>query len=176
MNATNQKLEVNKMPNKSTALEYLAEQYARKYHDGQYRKKDNRSYIVHPESVVKYLKLFGYADEKTICIGWLHDTLEDTSLQYETIDRIFGRDVADGVYVLTRNIDSHAYKERLGNANKNVQMVKLCDTLDIIQTLECLSLKGIKRKIVDCMAFYIPLAKEICPSMVPHFEEYILEN
>lgn len=50
-------------------------------HEGQFRKKGNRPYIVHPERVAE---LAGpYTDELGVAAAWLHDVLEDTKLTIE---------------------------------------------------------------------------------------------
>ncbi len=151
-------------------LTRLAEQYARKYHDGQYRRSSNLPYYVHPKHVVGYLEKFGINDQTTKAIGWLHDTIEDTELNYKQIKHIFGKRIAEGVNYLTRNVDRQTYKNRLKHAPKNVMMVKLCDTLDNIKTLHCLSAKGIERKVNDCREFYIPMAQKLCPAIADRME------
>lgn len=150
-----------------------AKQIATIYHEGQSRKKTNQPYIIHPGHVTRLLEKFGAHDEQTLAIGWLHDTVEDTVLTCDDIEKEFGYEIAKGVYFLTRDVDREAYKSRLLDAPVNVQKVKLCDTLDNIVTLDALSADGIKRKIDDCEEFYIPLAKKIMPNMVLSFEKYL---
>jgi len=154
----------------------LAEKIATQYHEGQYRKSlngDRLPYIVHPKAVARLLLDFGITDDKAIAVAWLHDVLEDTPISYDTIKGLFGQEVADGVYILTRNVDNDEYKKRLTTASFAVKMIKLCDTLDNIETLECLSLSGIERKVHDCRGFYIPLAKQLCPAAAEKMEHYI---
>lgn len=141
----------------------MAREYAEKYHDGQYRKGGNLPYISHPENVVRFLKSLGYDDDVTTAVGWLHDTIEDTSLTYEKIREVFGLEIAEGVMYLTRDVNNDEYKKRLVNAPERIKMVKLADTLHNIQTLDYLSAQGIERKVNDCFAYYIPMAKEIYP-------------
>jgi GTP diphosphokinase / guanosine-3',5'-bis(diphosphate) 3'-diphosphatase len=151
----------------------LAQYYAIKYHQGQYRKDDFTPYIVHPEAVVGYLEKFGFEDELTLSVAWLHDTVEDTTLSQEEVRQVFGDDIAEGVYLLTRNVDREEYKQRLGLAPDNIKLVKLCDTLHNITSLECLSKKGIERKIDDCINFYIPMAQELCPEVANEMKGYL---
>ena len=150
-----------------------AEQYARMYHKGQFRKSTELPYFIHPASVVNYLKQFGVDDDASLAIAWLHDTIEDTPLTYSRINHVFGREIADGVYLLTRNVDREEYKRRLSSAPRNIRMIKLCDTLDNITTLECLSTKGINRKVEDCNSYYIPIAEELCPEIAEEMRRYI---
>ena len=154
-------------------IEEIAKQYARKYHKGQFRKSTELPYIVHPENVVNYMKQFGVDDEDSLAIAWLHDTLEDTSLTYDEIQNVFGINIAQGVYLLTRNVDREEYKKRLSTAPKNIKLIKLCDTLDNIPTLECSSSDRIKRKVDDCTEYYIPMAEELCPEIAEQMRKYI---
>lgn len=153
-------------------IEAIAKKYARKYHRGQLR-KSTKPYIVHPENVVNYMKQSGVEEKNSLAIAWLHDTIEDTSLTYNMIKSVFGRYIADGVYVLTRNVNRNEYKKRLSSAPKDIKMIKLCDTLDNISTLEFLSSEGIKRKIDDCKDYYIPMAEELCPRIAKQMKKYI---
>ena len=153
-------------------IEAIAKKYARKYHKGQLR-KSTKPYIVHPENVVNYMKQSGVKEKNSLAIGWLHDTIENTSLTYNMIKNVFGRYVADGVYVLTRNVDRNEYKKRLSSAPEDIKMIKLCDTLDNITTLEFLSSVGLKRKVDDCIDFYIPMAEELCPRIAKQMKKYI---
>lgn len=143
----------------------IAEQYARKYHEGQLRKTGSTPYIVHPENVVNFLKQMGINDDISIAIAWLHDTLEDTKLSYEEISRVFGEEVAQGVLILTRNTGRDEYKQRLAAAPANLKMIKLADTLDNVSTLDALSAEGVRRKIEDCIFYYIPEGYNLCPTI-----------
>jgi hypothetical protein len=62
----------------------LAEQIARKAHEGQFRTKGadkGKPYIVHPERVANRLK----SDPILECVGWLHDVVEDTSITFDDL-------------------------------------------------------------------------------------------
>jgi (p)ppGpp synthase/HD superfamily hydrolase len=66
-----------------------AEQIARQAHSGQFRRDGVTPYITHPEKVVAALST---DEDKTV--GWLHDVLEDTSIQpieliLHGIDKVF---------------------------------------------------------------------------------------
>lgn len=153
-----------------------AERYADMYHEGQERKVTGYPYRVHPQAVVDYLEEFGVYDEKTLAIAWLHDTLEDTNLIYEQIRKDFGKKVADGVYLLTRNVNREKYKERLSKAPKYIRQIKICDTLDNIVGLVGLDAKAKRRKIRDCLNFYIPLAEKLLPKAAEEMKFYLWLN
>ncbi|MBU1198702.1 MAG: HD domain-containing protein [Nanoarchaeota archaeon] len=156
-----------------TRIEKLAEKYAIKYHEGQFRKKSRAPYVVHPKHVVELLKQYDVKDQETLAIAWLHDTLEDTVLSYSQIKNTFGSRVADGVHFLTRDVNEIVYKQRLLTAPEDIQLVKLCDTIDNIKNLEVYSPRGLQRKIVDCNSFYIPLAEKIKPEIADKMKFYL---
>src|SRR5699024_12152702 len=79
-----------------------AKLFAEKAHDGQLRKNGNVPYITHPIRVAEKLKLVG-ASEELICAGYLHDTVEDTSVEIVDIQKTFGTRVADLVAAHTED-------------------------------------------------------------------------
>jgi (p)ppGpp synthase/HD superfamily hydrolase len=70
-------------------------------HEAQVRKGDGRlPYVVHPVTVALILSRYT-GDEDTIIAGLLHDTLEDTVVTKEEIERAFGEKVRDTVLDVT---------------------------------------------------------------------------
>ncbi len=156
-------------------FEDIARLYAHQYHAGQVRKKDGSPYVTHPEAVVELLCKYGSKEKETLATAWLHDTLEDTPLTLDQIRSVFGEEVAQGVYVLTRNVDREEYKNRLLEAPVWVQRVKLADRLHNMTSLEALSPRGAIRYLEECELFYLPLAEKVCPAMASelgHYYEY----
>ncbi|MDP2908004.1 MAG: HD domain-containing protein [Nanoarchaeota archaeon] len=149
-----------------------AKEFAYKMHEGQ-KRKGGMPYITHPEGVVKILEQIilkeGLNDKEVILsVAWLHDLLEDTAITYECLREGFGKDIADKVYLLSRNVCEEEYKTRIKNSDSIVKLVKLADTLHNIHDpylMSYLSDNGIKKKIDDCKEFYIPLAMQVCPSI-----------
>ena len=71
---------------------------ASSYHLGALR-KSGEPYIQHPLNVAMILTEI-YADYETICAALLHDTVEDTSLTLEEVEKEFSHTIAvlvDGV-------------------------------------------------------------------------------
>ncbi len=68
--------------------------FATTAHDGQYRKKSDVPYIVHPFAVSMLLLKEGCSD-KIVIAGLLHDTLEDTHVTFDTLVKEFGQEIAD---------------------------------------------------------------------------------
>jgi len=149
------------------SLTQKAKEFAYKMHEDQ-KRKGGLPYITHPEGVVKILEGIGINDDVAISAAWLHDTLEDTVAKYEYLEKEFGKDVADIVYTLTRNVNREDYKTRIKNSGYPVQIIKLADTLHNVHNpylMNYLSDEGIKKKIDDCIGFYIPLAMKVCPNI-----------
>ena len=170
----------------SHRLIILAEEYAKHYHKGQFRKGSNQPYHTHTFAVRDILVKYGYDDEITQCIAILHDTIEDTELVMGELKEIFGYEIANGVYILSKNTLSktttnflnnllpegkeishdNQYKLRLSCAREKIIKIKIADTIHNTEDLINLSPKGIKKKLYDAKTFYIPLGKIISPLMV----------
>ena len=80
--------------------------------------------------------VFGVDDPVALCAALLHDTIEDTTTDYEDIEERFGPDVAACVAALTKNmalpesIREKEYDSRLAAAGWRAKLVKLADTYD----------------------------------------------
>ena len=173
----------------------LARKYCMHYHKGQFRKGSNLPFYMHPIEVAGILDNYGYSDEITQCIAYLHDTVEDTEISTEEIQERFGYEVANGVFVLSKNtvnqeiINSlnrtlpdeigemsldQIYKSRLSFARRKVKRVKLADMIHNTQDLPSLgNPTSIEKKVRDAKDFYIPMGREIAPLMVKELEENI---
>lgn len=158
-----------------TNLITLAKEYCEHYREGQFRKGTNQPFSTHPIAVAGILSKYGYRDEITQCIALLHDTVEDSELRMNEIQEVFGYEISNGVYILSKNkgkmhdgkkLSHEDYLQRLFWARNKIQRVKIADMIHNTQDLESLSENGIQRKINDAEKFYIPLGKEIAPIMV----------
>ncbi len=139
----------------------LAEHYATEYHKGQIRCKTAEPFITHPQTVVNLLKEYGYEDPATKCIAWLHDTVEDTNLTIDEITEVFGKGIAEGVHLLTRDVPRDAYNKRILAAPRDIQVIKLCDIIHNSMTLEVYTPEFALEKITEYKKVYVPLAKSI---------------
>jgi (p)ppGpp synthase/HD superfamily hydrolase len=72
-----------------------AEAFATTAHAGQKRKGTDLPYIVHPAEVAGILARLYPSLRSLIAAGWLHDTVEDTSVTIEDITKAFGYSVAN---------------------------------------------------------------------------------
>ncbi len=120
-------------------------------HAGQQRLSGD-TYISHPLQVAYMLIDWGM-DIDSVIAGVLHDTLEDTEMTLETIEKEFGRDVAflvDGVTKVSkvrsgmRNLDSYLPQTK-DNLSKlliavgqdvRVVIIKMADRLHNLMTLQ----------------------------------------
>jgi (p)ppGpp synthase/HD superfamily hydrolase len=65
------------------------------------QKYGDHPYSKHLAEVVQVLIRFGVNDEDMLCAGFLHDSIEDTTVTKNQIEIMFGRRVADLVYRVT---------------------------------------------------------------------------
>ena len=77
--------------------------FAAKHHDRQVRKGTKLPYLTHPANVAIILSRYG-RDNDTVVAGILHDVIEDTAHDYDDMLDDFGREVADIVACLTKDM------------------------------------------------------------------------
>lgn len=84
------------------ALELMIES-----HEGQFRKYSKLEYAHHPAAVAKIVKKHKRSKKiiKLLIASLLHDTVEDTDVTLEDIEKEFGESVASIVYELTSDKD-----------------------------------------------------------------------
>ena len=102
-----------------------AKQWAFRFHEGQVDKA-GLPYVSHPERVAGRLS----APEEQV-VGWLHDTLEDTSLTLPEIEAQFGPETAAAVDAISRR-DEEDWQDYLKRVKKNevARQVKISDLID----------------------------------------------
>lgn len=148
-----------------------AYEFAAAAHDGQTRKSGD-PYVTHPLSVARIiaeLKL----DVASVCAGLLHDCVEDTSATVDQLGEIFGKEIAflvDGVTKLGKLPYSTREEQQAENFRKmllamardiRVILVKLCDRLDNMRSLEHLPPEKQERIAAETMQIYAPLANRL---------------
>lgn len=111
--------------------------YAARRHRGQTRKDGVTPYAAHPMRVMlSVLREFGEADPETLAAAVLHDTIEDTSTDFDAVAEEFGAKVAGYVALLTKDKRlpeeerEDRYFEGLAGAPRPVRLCKIADTLD----------------------------------------------
>ena len=141
--------------------------FAKECHKGQFRKSGEPFYS-HPLAVAELVADYSL-DEISIISAILHDTLEDSSITFSKIAFRFGEDVAEIVDSVTKISSRSNYKlklkeeqilEKLYNINNNSAiLVKLCDRLHNLQTIDSLSHSKKQKKALETIRTYVPLAK-----------------
>jgi GTP diphosphokinase / guanosine-3',5'-bis(diphosphate) 3'-diphosphatase len=145
--------------------------YSVRAHEGQKRKSGD-PYFIHPASVagiITELRL----DTASICAGLLHDVVEDTLATLDDVEREFGAEVAflvDGVTKLSKINFASKEDRQAENFRKmvvamardiRVLLVKLCDRLDNMRTLDCMNPDAQERIARETMDIYAPLANRL---------------
>ena len=112
-----------------------ARNFARKKHRGQLRKNGKSTTFSHLKCVVKNLKKMNVTNEEIICAAWLHDTIEDTDTDFDSIKEKFGKNVADIVVSVTKDNRlpkkqrEMKYGKDLKSSNSKAKLVKIADIL-----------------------------------------------
>ena len=145
---------------------------AEQLHENQ-RRKSGEPFFTHCVAVARILAEIRM-DAEAIAAGLLHDTLEDTGITREELEREFGRNVAalvDGVTRLSnlplsdtmqrRNDRDQHYLRKMMLAmgdDVRVVLVKLADRLHNMRTLGYMPPEKQMRIAQDTMDFFAPLA------------------
>ena len=141
-------------------------------HSNQLRKSGD-PFIIHPLEVAKILTSIKL-DADSIVAGLLHDTLEDTNLNIEEINKKFGNQIVELVEGLTK-INKYSLKvnnQKFGENYKKlilattkdlrVILVKLADRLHNMRTIQFISDENKKTKIsLETLEVFAPLAQRL---------------
>ncbi len=145
--------------------------FANAHHAGQLR-KSGEPYIIHPIAVADIVAELGL-DEDSIIAALLHDVIEDTKATHEELAKLFGETVAllvEGVTKLTRMQYVTKEEEQMENLRKmlmamakdiRVILIKVCDRLHNMRTLEYQSPKKQREKALETMEIYAPIAHRL---------------
>jgi (p)ppGpp synthase/HD superfamily hydrolase len=111
--------------------------FAARAHRHQIRKDGKTPYVSHVVRVnMTVSQLFACNDEVALAAALLHDTIEDTTTDYDDLEQRFGREVADIVAALTKNMAlrenerEDEYDARLAKADWRARLIKLADVYD----------------------------------------------
>ena len=145
-----------------------AYEIAKEAHKNQ-KRESGEPYIIHPINVCMNLALL-YADGDSLCAGLLHDVVEDTDCTIEMIEKEFGPEVAHLVDGVTKISNLHfSSKDQATNANirrlinslnddVRIIIIKLCDRLHNIRTLEFKAPEKRVRSAYETINIFAPLA------------------
>jgi guanosine-3',5'-bis(diphosphate) 3'-pyrophosphohydrolase len=145
--------------------------FSAREHRGQVR-SSGEPYLVHPLNVA-YILSEMRLDETSIAVGLLHDVLEDTLTTKETLQQMFGDDVADLVDGVTK-ISRYAYVSKEEQqaetfrkmllamvSDLRVVLVKLADRLHNMRTLQYLAEEKRVAIAKETMEIYAPIANRL---------------
>jgi len=164
---------------KPTELVEKALQFSEKAHIGQIR-KSGEPYIIHPILVATIVSSIS-EDEAMVVAALLHDVVEDTHLSISEVSAAFGEDVAHLVEGLTKIVKmrdselvaSDSEEKLIASAlsfrkmllasvhDVRVLVVKLCDRLHNMLTLDALPAIKQARISEETMVVYSPIAHRL---------------
>jgi len=140
-------------------------------HKDQFR-KEGSAYITHPVAVASILIELNL-DIETVCAGLMHDVLEDSFIKKSYLEKLFGKDIVaivDGVSNLNK-LDFDSIEDRNANnlqkmalaMSKDIRViiVKLCDRLHNMRTIEFLPREKQIKKSIETLDLYGPIAIRI---------------
>jgi len=130
---------------------------AARAHHHQVRKDGVTPYFSHPARVAMVVsQVFGCTDDVALAVAFLHDTIEDTTVDYDDLSRDFGNPVADCVASLTKNMAmqeearEREYDLRLAAADWRARLVKLADQYDNYSDAASLGAAGRAKTELKC--------------------------
>lgn len=145
--------------------------FAAKLHAGQYRISEE-PYIVHPVEVAKILTDL-MMDKHTIIAALLHDIIEDTGTEPETIKERFGEDVLNLVQGVTK-LGKYQFKSKEERQAENfrrmfiamandvrVIFLKLADRLHNMRTLNYMAAAKQQKIARETLDIFAPLANRL---------------
>ena len=140
-------------------------------HKDQFR-KEGSAYITHPVAVASILIELNL-DIETVCAGLMHDVLEDSFIKKSYLEKLFGKDIVaivDGVSNLNK-LDFNSVEDRNANnlqkmalaMSKDIRViiVKLCDRLNNMRTIEILPREKQIKKSIETLDLNGPSAIRI---------------
>lgn len=145
--------------------------FSAREHRGQVR-SSGEPYLIHPLNVA-YILADMRLDETSIAVGLLHDVIEDTLTTKETLQEMFGEQVAelvDGVtkisryaYVSKEEQQAETFRKMLLAmvSDLRVVLVKLADRLHNMRTLQYLAEEKRIAVAKETMEIYAPIANRL---------------
>ena len=144
---------------------------AKKSHKNQLR-RSGEPYIIHPIAVAKILADLGM-DAQSIAAALLHDTVEDTDVTYEDIEKMFGEEIAhlvDGVTKLAKVPTKTKAEAQAENIRKmllamsndiRVIIIKLADRLHNMRTIGFVRPDKRRDTARETLEIYAPIAHRL---------------
>jgi guanosine-3',5'-bis(diphosphate) 3'-pyrophosphohydrolase len=125
--------------------------FAARAHRNQLRKDGQTPYVSHVfRACLTVRHVFGISDLPTLTAAVLHDTIEDTTTDYDDVVEQFGPQVAGWVALLSKDKRleegprEEEYKKGLAAADWQVKACKLADVFDNLSDAKNIAAKGHK--------------------------------
>lgn len=126
-------------------------------------------FYIHPLIVARYV-CEANGTQEALLAALLHDTVEDTNTSPEEIGKEFGPRVKELVIRLSHmavgfkkynlKVDHDKTQALDSCGDKEAVLIKLCDQLHNMETLQTVPSQKREQKICRCMAIYVPLARK----------------
>ncbi len=165
--------------------------YSKEAHEGQFR-KSGEPYVIHPILVAAIVASIA-GDKAMVIAALLHDVVEDTKIEYDEVKARFGEDVAllvDGLTKIDSIRDAHlipsssneklvvsalSFRKMLLASIKDVRVlvIKLCDRLHNMLTLDALREQKQRRIAEETLVVYAPIAHRLGISFIKNMLEDI---
>lgn len=144
--------------------------FAARAHQGQMRKDGRTPYVAHVMRAMLILRdAFGIADRDALTAAVLHDTIEDTTTDFDDVTERFGPAVAGYVVALTKD-KRLAYEERedrylagLASAPWPVKVCKFADIFDNLMDSAHLRPEQRAKTLAKSRAFVAALSADLPP-------------
>src|SRR5215813_13752 len=145
--------------------------FSAREHKGQ-KRASGESYLVHPLEVANILADMRL-DELSVATGLLHDVVEDTLVDLDTIREYFGEEIThlvDGLTKIAQISNVSREEQQAENVRKmvlamvddvRVVLVKLADRLHNMRTLHYLPTEKRKRIAQETMDIFAPIAHRL---------------
>lgn len=136
------------------------------------RRKTGEPYIYHPIAVAKIVAEEIGLDTISIVCALLHDTVEDTDITLEDVERLFGkkeRQIIDGltkisgVFDQTSSAQAENFRKMLLTLSDDVRviLIKLADRLHNMRTLDSMARDKQLKIASETLFMYAPLAHRL---------------
>src|SRR5690606_5814679 len=146
-----------------------AYQLAKEKHLGQMR-KSGEPYITHPVAVARILAELE-AGPNTLVAALLHDTVEDTDLTLNDLERLFGKDISSLVDAVTK-LNKLIFQDIVQTDNQQkmilakakdirVVLIKIADRINNMRTLDSMAPEKQLRIAKETLDIYAPIAHRL---------------
>ena len=160
-------------PDPTTRSLLEAVSFAARAHHGQLRKDGRTPYVSHVFRVAMVVRhVFGIDDSAVLTAAVLHDTIEDTTTDFDDIREHFGEEIAGWVASLSKDKRlrdeprEEAYRAALAAAPWQVKVCKLADVYDNLTDSAHLTAEKRARTVARSVAYLKALVATDLPAAV----------